>query len=145
MNHWGEAASVLVWQQLWIEMSMLVCVCKSITTESHPLPENQQKLSPKLSTPLLMPSLIFLSLWLWPAGWHKQRLASLADHPASVTSAVISLPSLNRALMGAWCNVCPPFSCRTGSYCCRLENLIRVTEIKLLAKANVLNWRHSRS
>lgn len=29
MNHWGEASSVLVQQQLCGEMSMLGCLCKS--------------------------------------------------------------------------------------------------------------------
>lgn len=55
MNHWGEAALVLVWQQLWGEMSMLVCVCKGSTTESHPLPLNQKRLSPKFCTSLHSP------------------------------------------------------------------------------------------
>ena len=86
---------------------------------------NQERLSAKLHTPLQTPprSSTALSLCSRPAGRHKQRLASLADHPASVTGAVISSPSLKQALIGVWCNERPPLSCHTGSYCGDLETM----------------------
>lgn len=112
MKHQGEASSSLhnnSCGERWACLPVYVRAApKPLKVTRFPSIRRDYLLnSSRPSCPLLTQILIFLSLWLWPATWHKQRLASLEDHPASVTGAVISGPLVKWALIGVWCNEVP--------------------------------------